>query len=110
NAHRGHDLGRRDDLLSLAYVFYEFLNGQLPWRKERNRDKITEMKSDFCNFPQFLTLPEPFRVFYEYLENLEYDSAPDYSLLLDLMAKAFELSGAKPDVRYDWDTEKPKST
>lgn len=33
NAHRGKELGRHDDLVSLFYMTVEFLTGKLPWRK-----------------------------------------------------------------------------
>lgn len=36
-AHESRDLGRVDDLWSLLYVLVEFMRGELPWRKEKDK-------------------------------------------------------------------------
>ncbi|TRY58362.1 hypothetical protein DNTS_034205, partial [Danionella cerebrum] len=37
NAHRNKEMGRHDDLWSLFYMLVEFLVGQLPWRKIKDK-------------------------------------------------------------------------
>lgn len=41
NAHRGSDLGRRDDLFSWFYTMIELANGKLPWSRSRNEDYVS---------------------------------------------------------------------
>ena len=33
-------LGRHDDLWSLFYMLVEFANGQLPWRKIKDKEQV----------------------------------------------------------------------
>ncbi|KIH47788.1 hypothetical protein ANCDUO_22147 [Ancylostoma duodenale] len=37
---RGTEMGRQDDLWSLFYMMAEFLQGQLPWRKIKDKDEV----------------------------------------------------------------------
>lgn len=36
------EMGRQDDLWSLFYMLTEFLQGQLPWRKIKDKDEVIE--------------------------------------------------------------------
>lgn len=40
NAHRNREMGRHDDLWSLFYMLVEFVNGQLPWRKIKDKEQV----------------------------------------------------------------------
>lgn len=42
NAHRNREMGRHDDLWSLFYMLVEFVNGQLPWRKIKDKEQVSE--------------------------------------------------------------------
>ena len=39
NAHKNKEMGRHDDLWSLFYMIVEFVNGQLPWRKIKDKER-----------------------------------------------------------------------
>lgn len=41
NAHRNREMGRHDDLWSLFYMLVEFVNGQLPWRKIKDKEQVS---------------------------------------------------------------------
>lgn len=38
--------GRHDDLWSLFYMLVEFANGQLPWRKIKDKEQVTEAEEE----------------------------------------------------------------
>lgn len=40
NAHKNKEMGRHDDLWSLFYMLAEFVNGQLPWRKIKDKEQV----------------------------------------------------------------------
>lgn len=42
NAHKNKEMGRHDDLWSLFYITVEFVNGQLPWRKIKDKEQVSE--------------------------------------------------------------------
>lgn len=44
NAHRNREMGRHDDLWSLFYMLVEFVNGQLPWRKIKDKEQVNSTK------------------------------------------------------------------
>ncbi|CAF4947274.1 unnamed protein product, partial [Rotaria socialis] len=37
NAHKNKEMGRHDDLWSLFYMLIEFVTGQLPWRRIKDK-------------------------------------------------------------------------
>ncbi|VDP13097.1 unnamed protein product [Soboliphyme baturini] len=46
NAHKGRELGRHDDLLSLFYMVIEFIRGHLPWSHVHDKRTCGHMKQD----------------------------------------------------------------
>ena len=56
------EMGRHDDLWSLFYMIVEFLTGQLPWRKIKDKEQVGVMKEKY-DHNQFLKyLPREFKV------------------------------------------------
>uniref|UniRef100_A0A1A9WQD8 Protein kinase domain-containing protein n=1 Tax=Glossina brevipalpis TaxID=37001 RepID=A0A1A9WQD8_9MUSC len=47
NAHRNREMGRHDDLWSLFYMLVEFVNGQLPWRKIKDKEQVGLTKEKY---------------------------------------------------------------
>jgi serine/threonine protein kinase len=108
NSHRGIQQTRRDDLESLAYMLIYFLRGSLPWqnlelrsRKYQNRsilEKKLNMTTELC-----ADLPDEFRVYLEYIQNLSYHTSPDYAYLRQLFHQLFMEMGYLQDGVFDWD-------
>ena len=40
--------GRHDDLWSLFYMLVEFANGQLPWRKIKDKEQVGKIFFAWC--------------------------------------------------------------
>jgi serine/threonine protein kinase len=83
NSHMGLELGRKDDLESLAYVLIYLLHGSLPWQGLSSFD-ILEMKKrisakDLCH-----GLPVEFCTFLKYCRSLPFDHKPDYEHFINL--------------------------
>jgi serine/threonine protein kinase len=101
NSHLGLELGRRDDLESLAYILFYFLWGFLPWQGLGLWD-ILERKRAITTLDLFRGLPPVFRVFYEHSRSVSFDGKPNYDhfrhLFDDLLAK----EGFPSDVAFDW--------
>jgi tau tubulin kinase len=38
------EMGRHDDLWSLFYMLVEFVNGQLPWRKIKDKEQASNIQ------------------------------------------------------------------
>ena len=49
--------GRHDDLWSLFYMLVEFANGQLPWRKIKDKEQVDMIDLEQLHFPKFLCQP-----------------------------------------------------
>lgn len=68
NAHRNREMGRHDDLWSLFYMLVEFVNGQLPWRKIKDKEQVNKCHahlSYLCNRIIWVTF-----LFVLYLESI----------------------------------------
>ena len=81
--------GRHDDLWSLFYMLVEFANGQLPWRKIKDKEQVGMMKEKYDHRLLLKHLPSDFRQFLEHLQSLEYADKPDYAMLLGKLSGFF---------------------
>lgn len=103
---------------SLFYVMVEFLRGSLPWRKEKDRDKIGVLKVKLTNQSLLQGLPYPCLRILDHILSLQYSQRPDYSYLDSLLQDLFDCSGESESVPYgnmtynysyitctDWDSE-----
>lgn len=87
-------------------MLIEFARGQLPWRKEKDKKKIGDLKRKLTNESLASDLPDQYLLFYRHLESLtSCQAVPDYSYLMLLMDSLLEENGATPDVVFDWDAE-----
>ncbi|KAJ6492579.1 casein kinase I [Mycena vitilis] len=111
NTHLGVEQARRDDLESLAYAFFYFLHGGLPWQgleaatKTEKYDRIMEMKMTTSTELLCRGFPDEFGIFLNYTRALRFDDKPDYKYLRKLFRDAFEREGYQYDYVFDWSVQ-----
>jgi serine/threonine protein kinase len=105
NSHLGLELGRRDDLESLAYVLIYFLWGALPWQGLRVEGQdILKGKRGITTLDAFHALPLEFRMFFDHCRSLSFDGKPDYDQFYRLFDSLLVKQGFQSDMAFDWDT------
>lgn len=105
NSHLGLELGRRDDLESLAYILIYFLRGSLPWQGANvgNCDLVVENKQTISTYDLCHGVPVEFRTFLEYSRSLSFDEKPDYDYLHGLFDNLLLREGFKSNLAFNWD-------
>ena len=103
NAHDSKDLSKVDDLWSFFYVMVEFHKGQLPWRKEKDKERIGEMKRTMTTTQLLLGMPEQTVALLKYLKTLDYFSEPNYEYITSLFDSMFAATNEASDVLWDWE-------
>lgn len=112
NAHDNREMGRHDDLWSLFYMLIEFLHGQLPWRKIKDKDQVGNIKRTF-NHDDLLKhdrVPAEFEPFLRHIQNLKYDMKPDYDFLFTLLESATSRKDVRESDAYDWERATSKAS
>jgi casein kinase 1 len=108
NSHKGYQLSRRDDMISLAYILIYFLKGRLPWQKVKGNSKdekynnISKLKGGLGSKTLCSDLPKEFKVFLDYCCGMEFTQVPDYNYLRNLFKSLFRREGFTYDLVFDW--------
>ncbi|CAD8139422.1 unnamed protein product [Paramecium octaurelia] len=115
-AHKGQELGRKDDLESLIYIDILLLKGILPWQnmlgqnnKERQK-QVGEKKMKMTPQEICVDLPIEFSKALDYIRSLKYQSDPDYDYLIQLFRKLAQSRKIEYDDVYDWTSQSNQST
>lgn len=103
NAHRNREMGRHDDLWSLFYMLVEFVNGQLPWRKIKDKEQVGLTKEKYDHRILLKHLPSDLKQFLEHIQTLTYADRPDYTMLIGLFERCMKRRGVKECDPYDWE-------
>ncbi|KAM4542616.1 tau-tubulin kinase 2 isoform 1-T4 [Odontesthes bonariensis] len=103
NAHKNKEMGRHDDLWSLFYMLVEFLVGQLPWRKIKDKEHVGKLKDTYDHRLMLKHLPVEFGVFLEHISNLDYFTKPDYQLLMSVFDNSMKTYNVVENDPYDWE-------
>lgn len=109
NAHRNREMGRHDDLWSLFYMLVEFLTGQLPWRKIKDKEQVGKVKEEYNNHLFLKFLPREFEVFLNHISELKYEEPPNYDLLLQVFREAKKRKNIRDNDPYDWEKFAPQN-
>ncbi|XP_039923206.1 tau-tubulin kinase 2 isoform X2 [Hirundo rustica] len=103
NAHRNREMGRHDDLWSLFYMLVEFVVGQLPWRKIKDKEQVGSIKERYEHRLMLKHLPQEFNVFLDHISNLDYFTKPDYQLLMSVFDNSMKTFGVIESDPFDWE-------
>ncbi|XP_013793954.1 rho-associated protein kinase 1-like [Limulus polyphemus] len=103
NAHKNKEMGRHDDLWSLFYMLVEFVNGQLPWRKVKDKEQVGWMKEKYDHRVLLKHLPSDFRQFLDHVCSLNYYEKPDYDMLAGLFERCMKRRGVRESDPFDWE-------
>lgn len=109
NAHLNKELGRHDDLWSLYYMLAEFITGELPWRKIKDKEQVGIMKQSFDQNQLLKFMPREFRSFLEHIQSLTYADKPDYQYLQSLLNNYMERRSINDSDPYDWEVTSENS-
>ena len=101
NAHLGICRTRRDDLISLGYIFVHLLKGRLPWQKLR-REQTLEKKMTTPIEVLCQGLPGEFALYLKYCCNLKFAEVPDYLFLDQLFRALCEREKYDTGETFDW--------
>ncbi|KAN0103922.1 Protein kinase-like domain containing protein [Russula decolorans] len=102
NSHLGLELGRRDDLESLAYILFYFLWGFLPWQGLGKNDMLAS-KRTISAYNLFHELRTEFHAFLEHCRSLPFDGKPNYNHFLSLFDNLLLTEVLQSEMAFDWD-------
>ncbi|XP_029808624.1 tau-tubulin kinase 2 isoform X2 [Suricata suricatta] len=103
NAHRNKEMGRHDDLWSLFYMLVEFVVGQLPWRKIKDKEQVGSIKERYDHRLMLKHLPPEFSIFLDHISSLNYFTKPDYQLLTSVFDNSIKTFGVIESDPFDWE-------
>ncbi|XP_074471339.1 tau-tubulin kinase 2b [Sebastes fasciatus] len=103
NAHKNKEMGRHDDLWSLFYMLVEFMVGQLPWRKIKDKEQVGNLKETYDHRLMLKHLPSEFPAFLDHILTLDYFTKPDYQLLMSVFESAMKSHNVLENDAYDWE-------
>ncbi|XP_034435552.1 tau-tubulin kinase 2b isoform X1 [Hippoglossus hippoglossus] len=103
NAHKNKEMGRHDDLWSLFYMLVEFMVGQLPWRKIKDKEQVGNLKETYDHRLMLKHLPSEFTAFLDHILTLDYFTKPDYQLLMSIFDNAMKSHNVLENDPYDWE-------
>lgn len=103
NAHRNREMGRHDDLWSLFYMLVEFVVGQLPWRKIKDKEQVGSIKERYDHRLMLKHLPSEFSTFLDHISSLDYFTKPDYQLLTSVFDNSIKTFGVIESEPFDWE-------
>uniref|UniRef100_A0A8I3WNB0 Tau tubulin kinase 2 n=1 Tax=Callithrix jacchus TaxID=9483 RepID=A0A8I3WNB0_CALJA len=97
------EMGRHDDLWSLFYMLVEFVVGQLPWRKIKDKEQVGSIKERYDHRLMLKHLPPEFSIFLDHISSLDYFTKPDYQLLTSVFDNSIKTFGVIESDPFDWE-------
>jgi len=103
NTHMRRDLGRHDDLWSLFYMLVEFHQGQLPWRKDKDKNEVMKKKKETPPEVLLQGMEKEYRQMMKDLDGLKFASAPDYPRHREQLQSIMARRRYSDDDPFDWE-------
>ncbi|XP_048843935.1 tau-tubulin kinase 1 isoform X2 [Brienomyrus brachyistius] len=103
NAHKNKEMGRHDDLWSLFYMLVEFVVGQLPWRKIKDKEQVGQIKERYDQKMLLKHMPTEFCTFLDHVVSLDYFTKPDYQLLMSVFDDSMRERIILENEPFDWE-------
>ncbi len=107
NVHNGIEPSRRDDLISLGYIFILCLKGKLPWQninseldKDEKYNIIKQIKETTSLIDLCSELPYEFLSYMNYCYCLEFNQEPNYDYIKTLFMNLLKLLKTKNNVKF----------
>jgi serine/threonine protein kinase len=97
NIHNGLEPSRRDDLISLGYIFIICLKGSLPWQKicsdskEERNSIIKNVKETTSLIELCCDIPYEFLSYMSYCYSLKFEEEPDYNYIKNLFSNLYNM-------------------
>jgi serine/threonine protein kinase len=118
SAHEGSEQGRRDDMVSLGYIWIYFLKGRLPWQgvdekdDKRRFEKILEIKRTTSAEELCSGVPQEFLSYFRHCAHLGFEDRPDYSGMRRMFRSLFtrKYPSSTWDAVFDWDRDLDRGT
>uniref|UniRef100_A0A5K3EPC6 Protein kinase domain-containing protein n=1 Tax=Mesocestoides corti TaxID=53468 RepID=A0A5K3EPC6_MESCO len=105
NAHANRELGRHDDLWSMFYMLVEFVSGQLPWRRLKDKEQVGQIKQSYNHLSLARCLPGEYRGFLDHIETCSYPDRPDYGMIRSLIQQAMIRRNIRESDPFDWEAD-----
>lgn len=107
NIHNGIEPSRRDDLISLGYIFILCLKGKLPWQniksdadKDEKYNIIKQIKESTSLIDLCSGVPYEFLSYMNYCSYLEFNEEPNYDYIKTLFMNLLKLSKSNNSIKY----------
>lgn len=101
NAHKGSDLGRRDDLMSWMYTVIEIMKGVLPWPGQKDRAKTVTTKKRITAEELCEGMPKQFVWIMQTVMDMTFEEEPPYDQFGYWLDEVIEVNGGT-DAPFDW--------
>ena len=108
NVLKGYEQSRKDDLVSLGYMYIYLATGYLPWSniKYKNPEEMLHKTSRLkqkINLEELCKdMPKEMLIYMKYVRDLKFDQTPDYTFLRKLFMLILFKNGLKNDNLFSW--------
>jgi serine/threonine protein kinase len=101
---RGMEPTRRDDLISLGYVWVYLFKGALPWQGLTTAEfqSIIRLKEETSPEDLCFGMPEEFAQYFSVVLRLHFNQEPPYALLRNRFCELFRNREYIYDCKFDW--------